>query len=226
MQAPPRGTTDGDSTKRQEALISETLSWCCERFGTPRARLVRPVDGGRWIVYTRQRDTLITHAADYAEIAMAYTVGLGRQPLVVTKPRVSHADGSNLRPIALTGYLGIPMICQDRLIGVVELSGEIRPDMERALFSAIPHLQSTAERLIFDPSYTRRATITRDSTIALSSAIWTTIEITLTDEDMRLLSIIDGSITIADAARAAELDDDRAVELAVSLVERGLIDVP
>lgn len=219
----PRGSSTGASVKRHESLISETLTWCCDLFGTTRARLVRPMDGGRWVVYTLQHDSLIMHAADYAEIAMAYTVGLGRQPLVVTKPRVAHADGTNLRPIALTGYLGIPMICQDRLIGVIELSSEIRPDIEMALSTAIPQLQATSERMVFDPHLHRHAQITRDSTIELNSAVWTAGTVTLAEDDMRFLSTIDGPTILTDAARLAGMDDDRAVELATSLAARGLV---
>lgn len=226
-QTAPRATSEADSTgaKRQEGLISETLEWCCELFGTSRARMIRPLEAGRWVVYTRQREALMTHAADYAEIAMAYTVGLSRQPLAVTKPRVSHADGTNLRPIALTGYLGIPVVCQDRLVGVVELSGEIRPDMDMALHNAVPRLQSIAERLTFDPALARPVAISRDSIIELSSSIWTSGEIVLTEDDMVLLATIDGPMALADAARTAELPDERAAEIAASLASRGLIAV-
>ncbi|HUH06543.1 MAG TPA: GAF domain-containing protein, partial [Egibacteraceae bacterium] len=125
----------------REEFISETLDWCAELFRSQRARFVRPTESGGWIVYTRQNNVLSTHEADYAEAAMARAVGLGRHPLVVTRPRVTRPGTTDLRPISVSSYLGIPLISQDRLVGVIECAGEARPDIEAALQVALPRLE-------------------------------------------------------------------------------------
>lgn len=217
---------DLGSAETQEEFIAQTLAWCAELFGASRARFVRPLESGAWVVYTRQKDAILTHMADEAEIAMAYTVGLGKQPLVVTRPRIARIDGSRLRPIALKSYLGIPIVCQDRLVGVVEFAGEIRPDMEAALYSAAPRLANAGERLLFDPGFQRRrAALTPDTSLTLAGAVWARGDIVINPEEMRLLSAITGPLTLAAIADAAHLDANRAIEIAARLLDRGLLAV-
>lgn len=210
---------------KQEAFISETLAWCAELFHTTRTRFIRPLDAGTWIVYTRQRDSVLTHAADHAEIAMAYTVGLGRQPLFVTRPRISRADGSGLRPIALTSYLGIPVICQDRLVGVIEFAGEIRSDFEIALDEALPKLQSAGQRLLFDPILNARIDVTPETFCTLDAFVWTASSVLLSGDELTFVSQIIGPTTVSDAAAAADMDSNLAVTIASGLAERGLLAV-
>ena len=228
----PSGTTDVivrslDAVlwAKQEAFISETLTWCADLFQTTRARFIRPLDVGTWIVYTRQKDTVTTHAADYAEIAMAYTVGLGRQPLAVTRPRISRADGGGLRPIALTSYLGIPVVCQDRLVGVVEFAGEVRADFEMALHEALPRLHSAGQRLLFDPALNARNEVTPETFCTLDAFVWTSNSVSMTGEEFAFVSQIIGPTTVFDAAFAADLDVEIAVGLARGLAERGVLAV-
>lgn len=219
------GVHDSRAADAQRAYIAETLDWCAELFGTSRARFIRPLASGRWYVYTRQRDTLTTHTADFAEGAMAYAVGLGRQPLVVTRPRVSNPDGSNLRPIALTSYLGIPIVVQDRLVGVIECAGDVRPDVDVALFSAMPRLTQVGMRLLFDPSLQARPAASPESSLALTSEVWSATEITLTAEEMTFLAAVDADATVATVAVAVGIDLQDAVALAASLAQRGLITI-
>lgn len=215
---------DQDLAETQEEFIAQTLNWCAELFGASRARFIRPLETGAWIVYTRQNGAVLTHMADQAEIAMAYTVGLSRQPLVVTRPRISKIDGSGLRPIALKSYLGIPIVCQDRLIGVIEFAGDVRPDMESALYSAAPRLANVGERLLFDPGLRRkRGALTPDTSVALSGGVWARGNIVISPEEITFLAAITSPMTLAAIATAAGLDSDRALNLADDLIERGLI---
>lgn len=210
---------------KQEAFIAETLDWCADLFRTSRARFIRPLDAGTWIVYTRQGDSVVTHAADYAEIAMAYTVGLGRNPLLVTRPRISRADGTALRPIALTSYLGIPVVCQDRLVGVVEFAGEVRSDFERALDDALPRLQTAGQRLLFDPVLNARIDVTPETFCTLDAFVWTVSSVSMSAEELAFASQIIGPTTVSDAAAAADLEVDVAVSIARRLAERGVLAV-
>ena len=217
---------DQDLAETQEQFIAQTLAWCAELFGATRARFIRPLESGAWIVYTRRKEaeSILTHMADQAEIAMAYTVGLSKQPLVVTRPRISKADGSGLRPIALKTYLGIPIVCQDRLIGVVEFAGDVRPDMESALYSAAPRLTNVGERLLFDPGLRRkRGAIAPETAIALAGGVWARGDITLSAEELTFLAAVNGQTTVASAATTANLDPARAVALVDELIERGLL---
>jgi hypothetical protein len=225
-QGRPRGaSTDLFLSGRQDAYIAETLTWCCDLFGASHARFIRPMDDDQWIVYTRHKQTLISHVADWAEVAMAYTVGLGRHPFIARKPRISLADGSSLRPIALASYVAIPVICQDRLVGVIEFAGEVRQDIEAALASALPRLSEAAERLIFDPALNQRRHATASSRLALDSAVWSSGSVTLSSEELRLLSVIDGRRTVEVIANITGIEIDHAIDLAARFTERGLVEV-
>jgi len=212
----------------QEEFIAQTLAWCSELFGASRARFIRPLESGAWVVYTlqKEKESILTHMADEAEIAMAYTVGLSKQPLVVSRPRIARIDGSGLRPIALKSYLGIPIVCQDRLVGVIEFAGDVRPDMESALYSAAPRLANVGERLLFDPGLQRRrAALAPDTSVTLAGAVWARGDIVLNPEELLFLSVITGPTTVAAITSAANLDPDRAIAMANELIDRGLIAV-
>jgi GAF domain-containing protein len=213
------------SQAAQRALIAETLDWCASHFGTARARFLRPLASGGWSVFTRQHDTLAQHDADEAEAAMAWNVGLSRQPLLVTRPRVSHLDGSGLRPIALTSYLGIPVVVQDRLVGVVECAGDVRSDIESALYTALPRLARFGSRLLYDPALQPRPAITPETIITANSEVWSSAPLTLTASELSLLMALDGTLSAATVAEAAGLDTDRALSLIETLLERGLVAV-
>jgi GAF domain-containing protein len=215
---------DQDLAETQEEFIAQTLNWCAELFGASRARFIRPLESGAWTVYTRQHDAVLTHMADQAEIAMAYTVGLSRQPLVVNRPRISKIDGSGLRPIALKSYLGIPIVCQDRLIGVIEFAGDVRPDMESAIYSAAPRLANVGERLLFDPGLRRkRGTLTPDTSVSISGGVWARGNVVISPEEMTFLAAITGPMSLAEIATTTGLSTDDALTLADELIERGLI---
>ncbi len=219
---------DQDLAETHEEFIAQTLSWCTEVFQSSRARFIRPIDNGAWVVYTRHKEngSVLAHLADQAEIAMAYTVGLSKQPLVVSRPRISKSDGSGLRPIALKSYLGIPLVCQDRLIGVIEFAGDIRPDMDAALYSASNRLANVSERLLFDPGLRRRKQpITLDTTVILAGGVWSRGNIVIQPEEMRFLAAITHSMSVAAIAETSEIDPDRALSLTNELLERGLLAV-
>jgi GAF domain-containing protein len=220
-----RSSDDEHMAATRAEFIAATLTWCAGLFGVTRVRFVCQSDAGDWRVYTWQRETVVTHAADYAEIAMVYMVGLGRQPLLVGRPRISRSDGSGLRPIAITSYLGIPIVVQDRLVGVVELAGDVGTEVETTLHSAVPRLTNAGARLLYDPRLTLRPRITADSTLVLDAATWTTDEIRLTPEELSLLERVIGPTTITAIADAAGIAPSRAVELAVDLAQRGLVAV-
>jgi GAF domain-containing protein len=207
----------------QRAFIADTLDWCASLFGTTRARFIRPLATGGWCVYTRQHDTLALHQADEAEAAMAWNVGLSRQPLLVTRPRVSRLDGSGLRPIALTSYLGIPLVVQDRLVGVIECAGDVRPDIESALYTALPRLAEAGARLLYDPALQRQPAIALDTRVALNSAVWTSDSFALSPAELALLAQLSEPATIALAATAAGLEPDEALGLIEGLLGRGLL---
>jgi hypothetical protein len=210
----------------QEEFIAQTLTWCGDLFGASRARFIRPLESGAWIVYTRQQESVLTHMADQAEIAMAYTVGLSRQPLVVTRPRISRLDGSGLRPIALKSYLGIPIICQDRLVGVIEFAGDVRSDIEAALYSASTRLINAGERLIFDPSLRRtQGELSPETSVVLSGGIWARGDVVISPAEMPFLAAISGPMTLATIATTTGLDTEHIIALAEELIERGLIEV-
>lgn len=213
------------AARLQDHFIAELLDWCADLFRSNRARFVRPTDTGSWVVYTRQNGSLSTHVADFAEAAMAHTVGLGRQPLIVSRPRVTRVGATDLRPISTGSYLGIPLICQDRLAGVIECAGDARPDIEFVLHSAMPRLDQSGARLLHDPALLARPVVTPESVCSLTSAFWTTNGVSLTPVDFALLSIIDGSTTLDDAATLLDLDLESACEIAQSLVETGLLAV-
>lgn len=209
----------------RDAFIADTLDWCSEVFRSNRARFISPTGAGSWIVYTRRDGTLTTHQADYAEAAMARTVGLARHPLVVSRPRVTRPGTTDLRPISVHGYLGIPLICQDRLAGVIECAGEVRPDMEAALLSALPRLEQAGARLLYDPALAERPSVTPETTCDLSSGVWSTGGIDIAPEELAFLAAISGPTTIAAAAEAASLDPITALTLAESLLQRGLLEI-
>jgi GAF domain-containing protein len=217
---------DQNLAETQEEFIAQTLNWCGELFGASRARFIRPLESGAWIVYTRQQESVLTHMADQAEIAMAYTVGLSRQPLIVTRPRISRIDGSGLRPIALKSYLGIPIVCQDRLVGVIEFAGDVRSDMEAALYSASARLLNAGERLLFDPGLQRhRNEPTPEMRVVLSGGIWARGDVTIHPREMPFLAAISGHSTIAELATATGIGTEQAITIAGELIERGLIEV-
>lgn len=213
------------AARTQEHFIAENLEWCSKQFHSNRARFVRPTDSGGWLVYTLQNGALSTHAADYAEAAMAHTVGLGRHPLLVSRPRISRVGATDLRPISVSSYLGIPLICQDRLAGVIECSGEARSDIEVALHAAMPRLERVGARLLYDPALHGLPAVDPDTICVLSSAIWTAGGVTLTGAELTFLAAIDGASTISAVATSVGLDTEAALTTAQTLIESGLLAV-
>src|SRR5690242_7017014 len=68
---PPAARANSESE-----LVAQTLAWCATLFGVDSARMVRPLAFGRWAVVTWRQDGVLAYAADYAEVSMAWLVGL------------------------------------------------------------------------------------------------------------------------------------------------------
>lgn len=199
------------------------LTWCSQQFGTPRPRFVRLLTEDSWIVQTIVQDKIVVQPADWAEIAMTWTVGLSRRPLRVTRPRVSMVGTDGLRPIAVTNYIGIPVLCRDQLVGVIEMAGQILPDVELALARAEERLSRFAERLVHDASLRAEPLMTADTECELAGGFATVDRIVLAPEEWDFVIALDGPMRLADIAERAGIDEDRVSDVARSLVRRGLI---
>jgi hypothetical protein len=79
--------------------------------------------------------------------------------------------------------------------------------------------------LLFDPILNTRIDVSPESFCTLDAYVWTADETTLTAEEHAFVAQIIGPTTVSDAAAAAELEIDRAVEIARGLAERGLLAV-
>lgn len=213
----------GGTTTADQYLVSAMLTWCSQQFGTPRPRFVRLLTEDSWIVQTVVQDKVVVQPADWAEIAMTWTVGLSRRPLRVTRPRVSAVGSDGLRPIAVTNYIGIPVLCRDQLVGVIEMAGQILPDVELALARAEERLSRFAERLIHDASLRAEALITADTECEIAGGLATVDRIVLTPEEWDFVSVLDVPMRLEDLAAKSGIDEERLPEIARSLVRRGLI---
>lgn len=206
-------------------LIAATLAWAARRFGAQAARFLRPSANGGWRVITWMHDSISLHAADHAEIAMAWNVALGRQRLLVDRPRVSAPDGSGLRPIATRRYIGTPVICQDRILGIIEVAGDLRPDLETASLAAQPEFDRFALRLAFDPSLHPTPPLTLETSVQLSGGAWIDPHITLTPDDLRVVSPISGPTTLGTLTSASGLEPERVRDIVLALLRLGLLEL-
>lgn len=213
----------GGTTPADQELVAAMLAWCAQQFGTPRPRFVRLLTEDTWIVQTVVQDKIVVQPADWAEIAMTWTVGLSRRPLRVTRPRVSIVGTDGLRPIAVTNYIGIPVLCRDQLVGVIEMAGQILPDIEPALARAEERLSRFAERLVHDASLRAEPLMTADTECELAGGFATVDRIVLTPEEWDFVIALNGPMRLEDLADRAGIDEERVSEVARSLVRRGLI---
>ena len=206
-------------------LILETLRHCAAAFGTDRARFVRQLPGGEWTVHTLQHDAIISHSADRAEIAMAWTVGLSRFPMRVTRPRVTEPDGSGIRPIAVTSYLGIPILCCDQFVGVIELAGTVKGDLERTLDVLGVELTRFGYRLTHDPSIRAEPHIDLDVECRLDGGFWSPNELKLSDDEWTLLAVMGAPASLNNIVPQVPLSEERVMASTRSLASHGLVTV-
>jgi hypothetical protein len=204
-------------------LIAQTLAWCAGQFGVESARLVRPLPTGRWAVLTWRGDGLLHYAADFAEIAMAWNVGLSRAPLIVNRPRVAQRDGASVRPIASKTYVGVPLLCQDQLVGVLEIAGDLKGDLEQRLARALPHLTLVAQRIVHDPALRPRPSVPPTARCALDGAAAFGADIALAPAELRLARALRGAMSLASLAAALNLELETTARIASGLAARGLL---
>lgn len=206
-------------------IIVDTLRQCAATFGIERARFMRQLPAGEWVVHTLHQDSMTSHTADQAEIAMAWMVGLSRFPIRVTRPRVTQPDGSGIRPIAMTSYLGIPVLCQNRFAGVIELAGSFKGNLERTLDLLSETLVRLGYCLIHDPSIRGSQHIDLDVECGLDGGFWSPNEITLGAEEWTVLSAMGPPTVLRDVASTLPYSDGDLIDVVQGLVSRGLVSV-
>lgn len=206
-------------------LIAATLAWCARRFGAPSARFVRPLSPDSWQVITWMNEMVSSHPADVAEIAMAWIVALGRTSLHVGRPRVSALDGGAVRPISTRRYLGVPVICNDRLLGVIEVAGDLRPDVDSAAAAAHAEIDRFATRLAFDPSLRPSPPIGESTVVAIGGGAWIDDALTTTTDELRLAAALAEPRALAEVAAAIGLPLPRVLDIARAMERRGLLEV-
>jgi GAF domain-containing protein len=204
-------------------LVAQTLAWCAALFGVESARMVRPLPAGRWAIVTWRRNGVLAYAADHAEVSMAWLVGLNRAPLVVNRPRVAQLDGGNMRPISTKTYVGLPLMCQDQLIGVIEVAGDLKIDIDSAVQRAQPRLALVAQRIVHDPLLRPAPLVMPETRCALDGGMAFGGDIVLTPDEQRFLSALRGVMSVAAASAAAGLEVRDALPIAAGLVARGLV---
>lgn len=206
-------------------LILDILTRCATAFGTERARFLRQVHMAGWHVHTMQHGALTTHTADYAEIAMAWMVGLSRFPIRVTRPRVTLPDGSGVRPIAVTSYFGIPVLCQDHFVGVIELAGNVKGDLERTLGLIADDLARFGERMTHDPAARPPALVDLDTECRLDGGCWYAGTVSLDNDQWSVVSALKEPLFVRDLIQQVPLEAERIVDVVHSLTSLGLISV-
>lgn len=220
-----RQSTGLISDRAEADLIRDTLLLCARTFGTERARFIRQLSAEEWQVHSLKNDTLFNHRADYAEVSMAWAVGLSRFPIRKTRPRITDLEGGGVRPIAVTTYFGIPVLCGDHLVGVIELAGNIGGDLLRTLETLAADLDRFGKRLTHDPSLRAPQFIDLQSECWIDGGCWASGEIDLSPDEWKLLSEIGAPEPVAAIAARVDFPDERVLELIRMLVGRGVVTV-
>ena len=221
----PDSLTRPNSFGGEADLILDVLIRCAETFATNRARFIRELPNGEWQVYSMKGESLFTHMADYAEIGMAWAVGLSRFPMRVTRPRITAPDGSAVRPIAVTSYFGIPILCADHFVGVIELAGSIGNDLERTLDRLRDTLQHFGTMLTHDPSLRLPQLVDMECECWLDGGSWTHPTIELDADEWTLLAALCEPPTLRALAEHLPFTDERLIQIVRSLVRRGMLSV-
>lgn len=207
-------------------LIQATLDECAATFGTQRARFLRHLANGTWQVYAIQQGKLTTHAADYAEASMAWAVALSRFPVRASRPRVSSPDGSNVRPIAVTTYFGIPVLCGDQIAGVIELGGQIDGDPGDHGEAMAERLAIFGTRLLHDPGLRTRGEQTEPACeCRIAGGNWFSGQVELSDDEWTFLVALNGTESLTAIAERAGMDIAAAGVVAASLAARGIVEL-
>jgi hypothetical protein len=208
-----------------QRYVAEVLEWIASELGTKRARYVRLLPSGIWIVQTVVQGKIVAQPADRAEIAMAWAVGLSRDIYSASRPRVMTADGDGIRPIAVTTYIAIPVLCQQGLAGVIEAAGELKPSAERIARASIDRLTEFATRLMFDPGLRSEPRIGTDTECDIAAGLNSSSCTHLSPTEWEFVGTLMGPKTLGDIADELEWTEDQAIEMAKQLVARGMITV-
>lgn len=208
-----------------QRFVADTLDWIAAELGTKRARFVRLLPTGVWIVQTVVQGKIVAQPADRAEIAMAWSVGLSRDIYSASRPRVTTADGQGIRPIAVTTYIAIPILCQQGIAGVVEAAGELKPGAERIAHAATERLTEFATRLMFDPSLRSGPRITSDTECDIAAGLNSSSCTQLSATEWEFIGTIMGAKTIAEIVEELGWEEERVIDVAKDLVGRGMITV-
>lgn len=205
------------------ALILDVLRQSASTFGIQRARFLRQTAEGVWQVHAMQQDKLITHTADYAESAMGWTVALSRFPLRVTRPRITSPSGENVRPIAVTNYLGIPVLCGDLVVGVIELAGRMDGDPAQQVDSLAGIIADLGLRLAHNPQFQPQPELDLSSECHLDGGTWVDGDIYLSENDWTVVSALAGGEPLSTLAARLDLSEDDLLTTVCDLASRGLI---
>jgi len=223
VAATPRPRRDSSEAD----LILDMLTRCTRAFETSRARFIRELPGREWQVHSIQHQDgpLISHYADHAEIAMAWAVGLSRFPMRVTRPRVTQPDGTGVRPISVSSYFGIPVLCGDHFVGVIELAGSISSELERTLEALRSDLQLFGNRMTHDPAIRATQHVAPECECWLDGGCWSRSSCEVTSDEWRLLAQLGEPAQLEVIADKLAMSGDDAVKLARSLLGKGLVTV-
>ena len=206
-----------------QRYVAETLEWIASELGTERARFIRLLPTGVWIVQAIVQGKVVAQPADRAEIAMAWAVGLSREIYSASRPRVTTFDGSGVRPIAVTTYIAIPLLCQQGLAGVIEAAGELKPGAERIARAAEDRLRDFTTRLMFDPGLRTEPRIGLDTECDITSGLSSTSFTQLSSSEWQFIGSLIGPRTLQEIGEELGWCEDRLVSIAKDLVGRGLI---
>ncbi len=208
-----------------QRYVVETLEWMAKELGTKRARFVRLLPSGIWIVQTVVQGKIVAQPADRAEIAMAWAVSLSRDVYSASRPRIMTIDGGGIRPIAVTTYIAIPVLCQQGLAGIIEAAGALKPGAERIARAAKDRIAEFATRLIFDPGLRSEPRITLETECDIAAGLNSSSCTQLSSREWEFIG------TIMEAKKLTEIVDElgwteqQAIKIAKNLVARGMITV-
>jgi len=208
-----------------QRYVAETLHWIAAELGTKRARFVRLLPSGIWIVQTVAQGKIVAQPADRAEIAMAWSVGLSRDIYSASRPRVMTLDGQGIRPIAVTTYIAIPVLCQQGLSGVIEAAGELKPGAERIARAATERLAEFATRLMFDPGLRSGPRITLDTECEIAAGLNSSSCTQLSAAEWEFIGTIMDTKTVGEIVDELGWEEAQVIEVVRELVARGMITV-
>lgn len=222
-EKPAAVQTGGLRLRAESDLIRDTLMLCVQAFGTERARFIRQLTDGAWQVHALKNDALFSHRADYAEVSMAWAVGLSRFPIRVNRPRITDLGGGSVRPIAVTTYFGIPVICGDHLVGVIELAGNIGGELLRTLDTLAADLNRFGKQLTHDPSLRATQFVDLESECWIAGGCWVSGDVELSADEWAVVVEISEPEPLRAVLSRVDLDEERFLDTVRRLVGCGVV---